>query len=83
MVILHTIRSIITAIDIICIDLILCRFLIGRRSLFNANVYPSKKINMGAAVEKIMRIPGIILTPIKQYGLAFAKIIINIANALK
>ena len=72
-----------TAIDNICKDLIFCRLWCDRRSLFNANVYPSKKMNMGAAVEKIMRIPGIILTPIKQYGLAFAKIIINIANALK
>jgi hypothetical protein len=65
-VIPHTITSIITAIDSICIDLILCRFRFGRRSLFNANVYPNKKINMGAAIEKIMRIAGIILTPKKQ-----------------
>jgi len=40
-------------------------------------------MKMGAATEKRIRISGIILMPKKQYGLAFAKIIINIANALE
>ena len=55
-----------TAIDNICKDLIFCRLWCDRRSLFNAKVYPTRKMKIGAAIEKRMRIAGRILIPKKQ-----------------